>query len=62
KTFATASHDTTIKLWTLDTIEPVATLSGHSMTVSSLAYSPDSTTLASASHDGTIKLWRNSSA
>ena len=33
------------------------TFEGHSMSVLSVAFSPDGRTLATGSHDGTIKLW-----
>ncbi|KAF2729085.1 WD40 repeat-like protein [Polyplosphaeria fusca] len=35
----------------------LSTLEGHSSTVSSVAFSHDSTLLASASHDGTVRVW-----
>jgi len=56
-TLASASRDNTIKLWNLETQKPIATLTGHSDSVWSVAFSPDGNTLASASFDKTIKLW-----
>ncbi|MFM6754395.1 MAG: WD40 repeat domain-containing protein, partial [Dolichospermum sp.] len=38
--------------------ELLQTLTGHSDSVWSLAYSPDGQTLASGSLDNTIKIWR----
>jgi WD40 repeat protein len=35
----------------------IATLRGHTSTVTSLAFSPDGKILASGSWDNTIKLW-----
>ena len=46
-----------VQLWNLERFEPIVTLSGHGMTVSSLAFSPDGEILASSSYDGTIRLW-----
>jgi hypothetical protein len=56
-TLASASRDNTIKLWNLESQKPIATLTGHSDSVWSVAFSPDGNTLASASFDKTIKLW-----
>ncbi|WP_330949776.1 WD40 repeat domain-containing protein [Planktothrix agardhii] len=36
----------------------IATLTGHSWYVLSVAFSPDGRTLASGSYDNRIKLWR----
>ncbi|MBD2414213.1 hypothetical protein FACHB389_21380 [Nostoc calcicola FACHB-389] len=53
---ASASADTTIKLWRLDGAL-VKTLSGHEDVVNSISFSPDSQIIASASQDKTVKLW-----
>ena len=56
-TLASASTDSTIKLWNTKDGQLVATLSGHVGAVGSLAYSPDGTTLASGGNDGDVRLW-----
>lgn len=52
-----ASHDTTIRVWSLQTKNLVQTLSGHGDRVTDLAISPTGYLLASTSHDKLIRLW-----
>lgn len=46
-----------ITLWEVETGRRVATLEGHGGWVTTLALSPDGSTLASAANDGALKLW-----
>ncbi|MGH3709056.1 MAG: TIR domain-containing protein [Pseudonocardiaceae bacterium] len=59
-TLATASADTTARLWDIrDPHHPtlLSTLTGHTNTVNAVAFSPDGHTLATASADTTARLW-----
>ncbi len=61
RTLATASYDTTARLWDIsDPHQPAplgTPLIGHNKYVSSVAFSRDGRTLATASHDKTTRLW-----
>ena len=51
RTLASASGDSTIRLWNTNTGTLIRTFTGHRGWVSSIAFSPDGRTLASASGD-----------
>ncbi|VFQ68575.1 unnamed protein product [Cuscuta campestris] len=59
--FASASLDTTLIVWSSETLTKLSHLVGHSHGVSDLAWSPDSTYICSASDDCTIRIWVASS-
>ncbi|MFI8263845.1 MULTISPECIES: WD40 repeat domain-containing serine/threonine protein kinase [unclassified Streptomyces] len=57
KTLASASDDSTVRLWDVKDHAHLATLTGHTDMVFSAAFSPDGKTLATASADKTVRLW-----
>jgi len=57
---ASASGDSTVRLWDPSTGASHRTLEGHSAWVGAVAFSPDSQLLASASGDNTVRLWDSS--
>jgi WD40 repeat protein len=60
-TLASASADSTIKIWNKKTGELVTTLTGHVRGVCCVAYSPHGGLLASGGDDGYVRLWDVSS-
>jgi WD40 repeat protein len=54
---ASASFDSTVKIWDAHSGGCLQTLEGHSREVRSVAFSHDSARLASASGDSTVKIW-----
>jgi hypothetical protein len=52
-----ASEDSTLKVWDLETGRPLATLEGHARGVTACAVTPDGQRVVSASLDSTLKVW-----
>lgn len=51
------SFDYSIRIWDIETGKVLDVLSGHTESVTTLAFSPDTKLLASGSYDGTVLLW-----
>src|SRR5207249_1859283 len=54
---ATASRDSTAKLWDVESGQALRTFRGHRGEVMSVRFSPDGRRLATAGLDGTAKVW-----
>jgi WD40 repeat protein/tRNA A-37 threonylcarbamoyl transferase component Bud32 len=54
---ASASADSTIKVWDRSSQKEVFTLRGHAAAVTAVAFSPDGLRLASGSADGDVRIW-----
>mgnify|MGYP001160726528 CR=1 FL=1 len=54
---ASGGNDGNSVLWQLDTLQSIATLTGHTDAIYGIAFSPDGKLLATGSWDTTIKLW-----
>jgi Flp pilus assembly protein TadD len=57
KQLASASEDSTVRLWDALSGKHLATLAGHTEPVTHVIYSPDGKRLASASLDKRVRLW-----
>ncbi len=56
KRIASASEDTTEKIWSVDTGKELATLRGHKDAVMSVAFCPDGQRVISGSK-GVVRIW-----
>ncbi|KAK6728046.1 hypothetical protein RB195_005604 [Necator americanus] len=54
---ASASADTTVRVWFVKDGKPMQTLNGHKIGINDVAWSPNSLFLASASDDKTVRIW-----
>jgi WD40 repeat protein len=57
KRIATASSDTTARIWDASTGRQIRVLRGHTATVTSARFSPDGTRLVTSSKDKTVRVW-----
>lgn len=54
---ATGGLDGSVRLWDVDSGDPIKVFHGHRVDVHDLAFSPDGRRLATASIDGSLRLW-----
>lgn len=54
---ATGDGENIVRLWFVETMDELWTLSGHQGAISDLAFSPNGKRLASASWDNTVRIW-----
>src|SRR5262249_12395259 len=58
RTFVTASHARTIRLWEVATRQPLGAPAWHRDELRAVAFSPDGKTVLTGCRDGTAWLWR----
>jgi WD40 repeat protein/serine/threonine protein kinase len=55
--FASVGRDVLVRLWSARTLEPLASLEGHTDSLQSVVFHPDGSRLATGGRDGSLKLW-----